>query len=70
MGRKHYSKRHYERLSNGGPDTPERVAERVGRRSAGEQAHREMLARFSPLTPQNVGEALAWQDARIKELMK
>lgn len=70
MGRQHYSKRHYDRISNGGPDTPAQVAERIRRRAAGEQAHREMLARFSPLTPQNAVEAFAWQDARIQELMK
>lgn len=66
----YYSKRHYDRLSNGGPDAPDRVDERVRRRAAGEQAHREMLERFSPLTPQNAVEAFAWQDARSQELMK
>jgi hypothetical protein len=64
-----FSTRHYQRLSNGGPDTPQQVAERVKRRAAGEQAHREMLARFSPLTEANVGEALRWQEERIKELV-
>jgi hypothetical protein len=65
-----YSKRHYDRISNGGPDTPGQVGERVRRRAAGERAHREMLERFSPLTSRNVAEAFAWQDARIQELMK
>lgn len=70
MGRQHYSKRHYDRIANGGPDTPEQIAERVRRRAAGEQAHREMLERFSPLTSRNAVEAFAWQDARIQELMR
>lgn len=49
-------------------NSPERVAERVARRAAGERAHAEMLARFSPLTAENIAEAIAWQEARMREL--
>ncbi len=50
-------------------DTPERVAERIKYRLAGEQAHREMLAQFSPLTTENALAAIKWQELRIKELL-
>lgn len=50
-------------------ETPGRVAERIAARRAGEQSHREMLARFSPLTAANAAEAIAWQSARIAELL-
>lgn len=63
-----YSRRHYERLSNGAPDTVDTIAERARHRAAGEQAHREMLERFQPLTPENAAEAIAWQTRRIAEL--
>lgn len=68
MSRRHYSQAHYQRLSNGGPDTPAQIAERVAHRAACERAHREMLARYAPLTPSNAAEAVRWQEARIREL--
>jgi len=68
VARRHYSKRHFERLSNGGPDTPDRVSERVHYREAAAQAHKEMLDRFSPLTTDNVQEAFTWQAKRLTEL--
>lgn len=49
-------------------NSPERVAERVAYRAASEQAHAEMLARFAPLTAENLRESIAWQQARIREL--
>lgn len=70
MGRRWYSKVHFDRIANGGHDTPERIAERIRRRAAGEQANREMMERFSPMTAENCKEALDWQEARIQELMK
>lgn len=69
MARRFYSKRHYDRLNNGGADAPGAADERRRRRAAGEQANREMVARFSPLAPSKICEALAWQEARIRELM-
>ena len=65
----YYSKRHYTRLSNGAPDTAESAAERIHAKAAGEQANAEMMVKFSPLTTANAREAIAWQEARIKELM-
>ena len=69
-GRPGYSRAHYRRLSNGGPDLPGAVEERVRLRKAGEQANREMMERFAPLTAENVRAALDWQEARIKELTR
>ena len=65
MSRRYCSKAHYQRISNGGPDTAEAIAERVAHRTAAEQAHGEMLERFAPLTTENVMAAFAWQAARI-----
>jgi hypothetical protein len=67
-GRPGYSADHFRRL-HGTPDTPQDITERIQRRAAGEQAHAEMLAKFSPLTPANAEEAIRWQEARIKALM-
>lgn len=64
-----YSKRHYERL-HPTKDTPGAIQERIRARLTGEQANREMMEKFAPLTPENAGKAIAWQDARIKELMQ
>ncbi len=69
MGRQHYSKRHYDRIANGGPDTAETIAERARYRAAHEQANREMMEIFGGLTPENFQRATDWQAARIKELL-
>lgn len=47
------------------PDHPGAVEERIAHRAAAGQAHREMMERFAPLTAENAGEAIKWQDARI-----
>lgn len=44
------------------------VAERIRYRQIGEQAHREMLEKFGPLTPENAHEAIQWQANRILDL--
>jgi trans-2-enoyl-CoA reductase len=69
MARRYYSKRHYERVSPR-QDTAEQIAERVRHREACEQAHRECLERWPELTPENVREALDWQNARLAELLR
>lgn len=69
MDRRYYSKRHFQRLANGGPSTSEQAAWNRKRRAAGEQANQEMMERFAPLTPEKALEAVAWQDRRIAELM-
>jgi len=51
------------------PDAPGAVEWRVRARAAGEQANREMMAKFAPLTAVNAGEAIRWQEARIRELL-
>lgn len=51
------------------PDPPGSAAERIRHRRAAEQAYGEMLARYSPLTPEVMPAALAWQEARIRDLV-
>lgn len=69
MGRPGYSRRHYRLLSNGGADSSERVAERLAYAEALADAIRGREARFPVLTPENAAEAIAWTEARIKELL-
>lgn len=52
------------------PDAQGAAAERIAHRKAGEQANAEMMARFAPLTADNIAAALTWQAARIKELTR
>jgi hypothetical protein len=52
------------------PDQPGDAARRRAERALRSQANAEMMARFSPLTTENADAALAWQDARISELLK
>lgn len=68
MDRRYYSRRHFQRLSNGGLDTSAQVEERIRHRTACEQAHRETMEKFGGFTPENAREAAAWQAARIREL--
>jgi hypothetical protein len=65
----YYSKRHYERVSPRA-DTDEAIAERISHRAACERAVREREDRFPVLTPENAVEAIAWQTARITELLR
>lgn len=44
------------------------AAERRRHQVIGEQANREMMERFAPLSADNVKDALDWQAARIAEL--
>jgi hypothetical protein len=67
--RQWYSKRHFDRLSNGGPDKPGAKEERVHQRMVAEQAHAETVAEFAPFTSENIKEALKWQERRIAQLM-
>lgn len=64
-----YSKRHFERLSNGPPDTATTIAYRLADRKAREQAHAEMSARWPTLTAENAREAIAWMETRIRKLL-
>ncbi len=50
------------------PELPGAAAGRIAHRAAAEQAHRETMTRFGPLTPENVREAIAWQESRIAEI--
>ncbi len=45
-------------------NSPDRVAERLRARQAGELAHADMVAKFPTLTPDNVREALNYQADR------
>ena len=70
MGRQHYSKRHYERLSNGGPDAPGAAAERIRHRHALDRAAREAAERFAVLPPGGPIEVAEWIKARVDELKR
>ncbi len=69
MGRMHYSRRHYDRLRNGPPDTSDTIAERIRYRAVAEQAVREREERYPILTAENAADAMKWQEARIRELL-
>ena len=64
-----FSRRHY-RLVSPPPDTPEALAERLRRNAASEQVGREVQERWPTITAENVGEVLAWQTARLHELVE
>ena len=57
-------------LSRQRADKPGEAAERVRSRLAGEQAHREALERFGPVTVENFHEFAKWQDSRMRELCR
>ncbi len=62
-----FSKRHYQAVSPR-ENTPDEARETVRLRWIGEQANREMMARFKLLTAENGQQAVDWQRARIQEL--
>lgn len=64
---RYYSKRHY-RLVSPPDDTPAEIAERNRHQDALRRARDETAAKFPQITAANVDEALAFQDARIREL--
>ena len=51
------------------PVTQADIDHRVAARAAGEQVVRERGAKFPTLTADNAGEAMAWQEERLRELM-
>lgn len=74
MDRRFYSKRHFERLSNGGPDTEESIRQRKAWYESGRRGVADREAKFPELTVVNFEEAIAYQTERIKfhyeELLK
>ncbi len=71
MSRQFYSKRHYDRLSNGAKDTEETLAQRKAHYAAFAKLHEEMAEKFpQPWTQQTVAEITAWQPSRLTELIK
>jgi hypothetical protein len=58
-----YSRAHYRRLSNGGPDTPEAIAERIAHREAAPLALADAEAQLGPVTPEN---CQAWDRLRAE----
>ena len=50
-------------------ETPERAAQRVRDRAAGERAHAEAIERFGPVTAENFQAFSDWQEARRRELL-
>jgi hypothetical protein len=51
-------------------NSPSDAQRRIAERKVREQAHRETVERFGVFTPENAAEAIAWQDARIRELIR
>jgi hypothetical protein len=49
-------------------NTPAAIADRIRRNGLLEQVRAEMLTRYPQITPENADEAVAWQDARMREL--
>lgn len=69
MDRRYYSKKHFERLSNGKPDTKERIEERKQQNAFSKQAYDETLAKFGSVTVENAREFTDYQNKRYAELM-
>lgn len=63
-----FSRKHYRLLSN--PDTPDGARQRAKQNAVLEQVRRERTARYLIITPDNIDEVNAWQEARIEELMQ
>lgn len=63
-GRRYYSRRHYDRITNGGPDTPESIQERQIHRQAVAAAVADREEHFPDMTADPLG-ALRYQDERI-----
>lgn len=69
MNRQFYSKRHFDRLSNGGSDTPETIAARKAWYAVIDQAKRECHEKFPVLNDADTAmQAIRWQEERIREL--
>ena len=69
MSRRFYSRGHYLRVSPPA-DTPEAIAERKARKRAEERLPVERAERYPEVTTENVGEVLAWQERRLRELVE
>ena len=77
MDRRYYSKAHFDRLSNGRPDTAETIAERKRWNAAREQANREAFEKYpvptdctDPVKVQEWSNTFnEFQEKRIKELL-
>ena len=66
MARQWYSRRHYQALSNGGPDTPEIIRERYIAREAGQRANSDAQAKYNPLTVENAQAFSDYQTERMR----
>lgn len=64
----YYSKAHYRRVCPP-PDTKQDIADRLKRNAAAEQSRLETSVKFPTLSAENVDEALAYQEARYRELI-
>jgi hypothetical protein len=58
-----------ERARDDARENPGRVAERLRHRAAADQVALERAELFPEITPENAQDVLAWQEARIRELM-
>ena len=51
-------------------DTPEQLAWRLRYNAAREQMELEKAVRYPEITPENAREMIAWQENRLRELMR
>jgi hypothetical protein len=67
---RYYSRSAVRSWTAGVPDKDpvQAAAERLRLRKIGEQAYKETMELFAPLTAANALAALAWQEQRIREL--
>lgn len=62
---RYYSKRHYQLVSPPS-DKPGAIEERMRNAEAGRLGYADMLEKFGELTAENAGEAIKYQEERIK----
>lgn len=72
MARQFYSRRHYDRISNGGADTPEQVAERIAHNKRAQeisaQIESEVAQRWPNPTAEDLQTMASWWRTRVDEL--
>lgn len=56
-----------QQMADDAKDGPGRVAERLAMRQAGELAVKAREARYPALTPENAGEAMAYQESVLRQ---
>ena len=68
MSRQFYSRRHYERLSNGGPDSHDVIRDRNIHREACRRLEIERGQMWPSPTVEHARDMIAWQEQRLPEI--